>query len=299
MAAIDKIYLSSFDTFTKFKEWCDEQPPIKDKYGREERISDYLFIDWYNPKYWENEGGHPVMNAPYFIDAYIIRNCPIEEVQKELMLNYGHKTQEDLRNIYNIIKNRKPEIQKIIDEANGDYPKFPTGVPVNDFAYWYWNINDFNIDENGVISIKGAGKSDYEMMKDGELYASPACDKYERGKHFKITKIPTLYKGHKCNYPISYKKHTPSWFVHVKLPDYVEEKYMSWSSHSVARFPVGTWDFTSEYVVSYDGWSSSSANCKSIRALTRRITKWNLPVGTVITVTGMYVGEEYEIVVKK
>ena len=85
MAAIDKIYLKSFETFTEFKKWCEAQPPIKDKYGREDKISNYLFYDWYDPKYWKNEGGHPVMNAPYFIDAYIIRNCPIEEVQKEFL----------------------------------------------------------------------------------------------------------------------------------------------------------------------------------------------------------------------
>lgn len=299
MAAIDKIYLSSYEVFIEFKKWCDAQPPIKDKYGREERISDYLFMQWYDPKYWEVEGGHPVMGAPYYIDAYIIRNCPIEEVQKELMFNYGYKTQEDLRKIYNIIKNRKPEIQKIIDKANGNCSELPNGTLADELAYWYWSIDDFNIDENGVISIKSIGKSDYEKIRDGELYTSPSCDKYERGKHFRITKIPKLYNGHKCNYPILCKKHTPSWFVDVKLPDYVEEMYMSWSSHSSAKFPIGSWDFTSEYVISHDGWSSSTTNCKSIRALTRRIIKWNLPVGTIITVTGRYVGEEYEIIVKK
>lgn len=304
MAAIDKIYLKSFETFTEFKEWCEAQPPIKDKYGREDKISNYLFYGWYDPKYWENDNCHPVMNAPYYIDAYIIRNCPIEEVQKELMLNYGHKTQEDLREIYDTIKNRKPEIQKAIDEANGDYPKFPTGVSVNEFDYWYWNINDFNIDKNGVISIKGAGKSDYEMMKDGELFISPSCDKFERGKHFRITKIPAMYGGRKCNYPIPARnkkgsKYTPCWSIGIKLPDYVDEGYMSWSSHSDSNFPIGTWDFCSEHVLSYDGWSSSCTYCKSIRALTKRITKWKLPVGTIVEVHGRYVGEEYEFLVTK
>lgn len=304
MAAIDKIYLNSFDIFTKFKEWCEAQPPIKDKYGKEDKISNYLFYDWYDPEYWKEDNCHPVMNAPYYIDAYIIRNCPIEKVQKELMLNYGHKTQEDLRKIYDTIKNRKPEIQKIIDEANGDWSKLPNGTLVNELDYWYWSIDDFNIDENGVISIKDIGKSDYEKIRDGELYAFPSCDKYERGKHFRIIKISAMYSGRKCNYPTPVRskkgpKYTPTWNIDIKLPDYVDEDYMSWSSHSDADFPIGTWDFCSEHVLSYDGWSSSNTQCKSIRALTRRITKWNLPVGTIVKVWGRYIGEEYEILVKK
>lgn len=279
MAAIDKIYLTSFDTFVEFKNWCEAQPLITDKYGKEERISDYLFMQWYDPKYWKDNKEHPVMNAPIYIDAYIIRNCPIEEVQRELQLNYGYWSQERIKSFYEDVKNWDP--------AKGKCP------------YWA-TLDDFNINEDGsIITFKNPKKSDYEMIKDSELYASPACDKYECGKHFKIVKIPTLYKGHKCNYPIPYKKHTPSWFVDVKLPDYVEEKYMSWSSHSAAKFPVGTWDFIFEYVNSYDGWSSSTTNCKSIRSLTRRINKWNLPVGTIITVTGRYIDEKYEIIVKK
>ena len=105
MAAIDKIYLKSFETFTEFKKWCEAQPPIKDKYGREDKISNYLFYGWFDPKYWENDNCHPVMNAPYYIDAYIIRNCPIEEVQEELMVNYGHWSQKRIKEYYENVKN--------------------------------------------------------------------------------------------------------------------------------------------------------------------------------------------------
>lgn len=285
MAAIDKIYLNSFDTFTKFKEWCEAQPPIKDKYGKEDKISNYLFYDWYDPKYWEKDNCHPVMNAPYYIDTYIIRNCPIEEVQEELMVNYGHYSQKRLWEMYN-------EIKEYADKGE----KSP---------YWA-KLEDFVIHEDDTIELTSiTGKSSYEEIKDGELYISPSCNKFERGKHFKIIKIPAaMYGGRKCNYPTPVRKrkgpkYTPIWSIDIKLPDYVDEGYMRWSSHSDSNFPIGTWDFCSEHVLSYDGWSSSCTYCKSIRALTRRITKWNLPVGTIITVTGNYVGEEYEIIVKK
>lgn len=284
MAAIDKIYIKSFDTFTKFKEWCEAQPPIKDKYGKEDKISNYLFYDWYDPKYWKEDDCHPVMNAPYYIDAYIIRNCPIEEVQEELMVNYGHYSQKRLCEMYNKIK-------EYADKGK-------------ESPYWA-KLEDFVIHEDGTIELTSiTEKSSYEEIKDGELYDKPYCDKFERGKHFRITKIPAMYCGHKCNNPTPVRikngiKYTPTWDIDIKLPDYVDEGYMSWSSHSDSKFPVGTWDFCSEHVLSYDGWSSSCTYCKSIRALTRRITKWNLPIGTIIEVHGRYVGEEYEIVVKR
>ena len=43
MAAIDKIYVSKFEDYLLFKEWCGKQPKIKDKYGSECSLLDYLF----------------------------------------------------------------------------------------------------------------------------------------------------------------------------------------------------------------------------------------------------------------
>ena len=170
----------------------------------------------------------------------------------------------------------------------------------------YWaKLEDFVIHEDGTIELTSiTGKSSYEEIKDGELYNKPYCDKYKRGKHFKLVKAPTIYNGHKCNYTIPIRtkkgiKFNPPWDISVKLPYYVDEKYMSWSAHSDAKYPIGTWDFCTEHVLSYDGWACSAAYCKSIRALTRRITKWNLPIGTIVKVTGRYVGEKYAFIIKK
>ena len=43
MAAIDKIYVDSFEKYKLFKDWCMTQPKIKDKYGKE-TISEGAFI---------------------------------------------------------------------------------------------------------------------------------------------------------------------------------------------------------------------------------------------------------------
>lgn len=48
-----------------------------------------------------------------------------------------------------------------------------------------------------------------------------------------------------------------------------------------------------------DGRSSYANKCRSIKAVIRLIRKWKLPVGTIIDVSGRYVGEEYRFIVKK
>ena len=113
MAAIDKIYLHSYNEFLLFKQWCKKQNPLKDKYGNKIPLTIYL----YNPD--ENcnwDYGVPVYNAPCYVDAYIIRNCPFTFVQKAIRINYGYTEQEEIEDWYNIVKNRSKEDQRIIDE---------------------------------------------------------------------------------------------------------------------------------------------------------------------------------------
>ena len=83
MAAIDKIYISTIAQYDEFKDWCDKQPLMVDKYGYTEKISNYLYP---RPKV---DHSYPAIMAPYFIDAYIIRNCPLDYIQEELKVNYG------------------------------------------------------------------------------------------------------------------------------------------------------------------------------------------------------------------
>lgn len=275
MAAIDKIYVNSYQEFKKFKEWCLKQPKLKDKYGKEVSITSYLFYGWDNPEYWP--GNHPIFSAPYYVDAYIIRNCPLSYIQKELMFNYGHNTQEDINEMYQIVLNRTKEEQELID--NGNYPYKP-------ISYWWLSLSDFSV-VNGVITMPHLEKSDYQKILDNELYNSPSIN-YEYGKHFKIIKLP-FYQC-KCNYPIKYNGYQPCWNIDLKLPN---GEFMWWHNNSI----IGTWDFPEEFVESK--WSVSSTYCKSLKAIKRRIIKWKLPVGTIVRLSGRYVGETYEIIVKK
>ena len=69
MAAIDKIYVNSFEKYKLFKDWCKAQPKIKDKYGKETSLINYIF----NYTEWEDGAVLPVCNNPYYIDLAILK----------------------------------------------------------------------------------------------------------------------------------------------------------------------------------------------------------------------------------
>lgn len=267
MAAIDKIYLSSYDEYIQFRDWLKVQPKLRDKYGKEVSLMSYFF-DYWDKKYWFDENGknvsHPVYSAPYYVDAYIIRNCPFDFVQEDLMINYGYWSQERIREFYESVKNYDPD---------------KDGAP-----YWA-KLEDFIFNEDGTMSIKGLEKSSYEEILDGELYTLPYRTDVEYGTHFRLTKSPNGKRTIPFERPLK-----GMWWVHV---DNANNKYDSmWYSDD-----TDTWDFTDEFVVSK--WTSNTAYVKTITALKRKIRKWKLPIGAKVRVSGRYVGEEYEFVITK
>ena len=211
MAVIDKIYIDKFEDYLLFKEWCKKQPKIKDKYGYECSISDYIF------KYNSFVKGktYPILNAPYYIDAYLIRNCPFDFIQNELKFNYGYKTQKYI--------------------------------------------------------------SDYELIKNGKLYATPYSQKnYIVGKHIKCIKHPSIL----YNTPFDNK----FWWVDLDVPE--ELGYMWYNSN------YNSWDFFDEFVIN-NLHSSVCVKYKTICAIKRAIRKWKLPIGTKVRCTGRYINETY------
>jgi len=250
MAAIDKIYVDNRQQYVEFKEWCQKQPPFTDKYGTTVSLMRYVYD---HPDDWN---GGVVFCGPYYLDAYLIKHCPFDYIQRELQVNYGYWPQEKKNEAYECVKRK--------DET---------------FFTWLTE-DDFKI-VDGVVTMPNLEKSDYEEIKDGELYATPYSNKeYEVGKHFRCIYHP-LYKYNK---PLKGK-----WFVDVKLPD--DLGYMWYHDNH------NTWDFCDDFVVCE--WSSSTAFCNTIKSLKRQMIKWKLPVGTIVRATGRYVSETYEFIITK
>ena len=252
MAAIDKIYVNSFEKYKLFKDWCMTQPKLKDKYGKETSLIDYVF----NYTEWKDGAVLPVCNNPYYIDAYLIRNCPFDFIQEGLMLSYGKWTQDDIEKAYDVVMKR--------DEGECKSGMFP-----------WLSKEDFNI-VDGKIYLN-QGDTDYDLIKSGKLYSTPYTNKkYKVGKSFKIVKCPQQH----VNRPFKRKR----WFVDVDVPE--ELGYVWYHSNT------NTWDFSEEFVI--DEWNSSCCTeFKTIKTIKRAMIKWKLPVGTIVTCTGRYVEDTY------
>ncbi len=97
------------------------------------------------------------------------------------------------------------------------------------------------------------------------------------GTRFKITKYP---KYERSNRP--YKK--PCWFIQLK--------------NSFISYDEGSNRWIWDYELSEPkGWTSNTAEIKTIKALKRCIRKWKLPKGTIVQAIGGYVGEDYEFLI--
>ena len=252
MAAIDKIYVNSFEKYKLFKDWCMTQPKIKDKYGKETSLINYVF----NYTEWKEGASLPICNNPYFIDAYLIRNCPFDFIQDELMLNYGKWPQDMINEAYDVVLKR-----------GGN--KCESGI-------FHWlSKEDFSIVDGKIYLDQG--DTDYDLIKAGKLYATPYTNKkYKVGKSYKTLTCP---KQH-YNRPFKRKR----WGVQIDVP---EELGFTWYHPD-----NNTWDFCEEFVIGYS--STMCTKYKTIKAIKRAILKWKLPVGTIITCTGRYVDDTYK-----
>ena len=262
MAAIDKIYLNDWDEYVAFREWCEAQPKLKDKYGTEVSITRYMY------KYDEpwKPGEHVVFMAPYYVDAYLIRNCPFENVQKELMISYGHTTQEDMDEMYKYVMEQRGGKE---DEARND-------------KWWWLSEKDFEV-VDGVVTMPDKAKSSYTLIKEGALYATPFTGhEWTPGHHFRCTKHPKRMWNRAFD---RYK-----YWVQIRVPD-----GLTFMHYDDAR---DTWDFCDEFVV-HESYCSNTAHFRTIRAIKRHMLKWKLPVGTKVHVTGRYTFDDYEFIITK
>ncbi len=110
MAAIDKTYVTNWNDYVEIRDWCIAQGSVTDDYGN--HFSPIDFLIEYEEKDFENINERPIWNTPTYFDIYLIRNCPIELIQKRLKEQYGggwSKTafnENNDNNLYYQIKNR-------------------------------------------------------------------------------------------------------------------------------------------------------------------------------------------------
>lgn len=99
MAAIDKTYVSDWNTFKEIRDWAKDQS-FTLKNGEKINLINYFYYpdlteEEFNQYKSEYEKEHPdweyeivLWNTPIYVDIWLIRNCPFEFIQNRLKEQY-------------------------------------------------------------------------------------------------------------------------------------------------------------------------------------------------------------------
>lgn len=205
MAAIDKLYIKTWDQYTQLKEWCAGKvcwdKPYLDYKGRTvEKLyaHDFLF-DW-EKKDW-GKGGKPVFNAPIWFDIWLIQNCPLDFIQVELKDMYG----DDDYNKLSMAGTNSPDM----------FDQMKAGTS----AYHKWGET--------LASRKKATKF---VEEKGPVYYGVIRDRWN-SKNGLIIEIddPQLYEGKKVKW--YYNDANDCWVTHYDLSPLSE----TWSGFAEGR----------------------------------------------------------------
>ena len=97
MAAIDKTYIKTYNQYKEVYDWCkDIVVTFKNKisFKPSDFICEYTEDDFNQLP----ENSEIVLwNTPYYMDKWLIRNCPIDFIQKRLKEQYGNDY-DDIKN---------------------------------------------------------------------------------------------------------------------------------------------------------------------------------------------------------
>lgn len=273
MAAVDKIYIKTYEQMYQFRDWCNAHT-LSDKYGYVKPLSWWLKdnLDKFD---WSTGNGIPIFRAPYPVDYYVIRNCPFDFIQKAMKTNYGSQYEE--------IKNAK--------------------------GYYKDHIGYLDLETYNYISYSNPG-THYTIQR----ISSPIVRRdmvNSNRPYFKRSDIDFKKRAEKNKKQLNKSLREPT---NVRQPYWCIEIYKDVQNHlsddlrnmmyseplKEQKQVIGTWNRIGDFVIC-DVWSDLCNDCKTIKALARRIRKWKLPVGTELRVFNFNYPEDdcYRIIIKK
>lgn len=274
MAGIEKIYVKSYEQLCQFRDWCKAHT-LSDKYGVVKPLSFWLKdnLDEFD---WSSGDSIPVFKGPYLIDYYLIKNCPFDYVQEAMRINYGSE--------YDKIK-----------EAEGYYKDHIGYADLKTYRYIDYSNPGMHFTIQRISTIALNNKSN--VKRNRPYFKRTDIDFKE---HIEKNK-----KEHNKNLWNLNNVHRPNWVIEIykdkqtSLSD--ELRFMMYTPPlKEQKQIIGTWNRLGDFIIC-DVWEDICNDCKTIKALTRRIRKWKLPVGTELRVFNINYPEDdcYRIIIKK
>lgn len=208
------------------------------------------------------------------------------------------------------------EWKEVMDWARTAKFTCPNGMVLNVIDYCYNSdyteeeIKEWLSEQGEIPVMNTSNELDYFLIKycpiqlvqdrmrcvysenyiESVLNGTSKYDKFvkpEVGKHFKCIKKPLW------NYTLKwFNQYYNKYFKGFYDVDVMYKGNYLWYNEI-----CDCWKLDDE--LGYSTISGATVRCHSIKALVRKLKKWNLPVGAIVKVTGKYVGEECEFLVKK
>lgn len=186
----------------------------------------------------------------------------------------------------------------------------PNGIVIDPSEFFYRNFNEDDFDGGEIAIMFSPCELDYFLIKYCPLqfvqdYLKSVCSEkhiqsvlrgtspYDRFVPLKLgSKVRLIYREQRSNRLSKFRHHKQKFDVGVNYNDnglLYNEDYDKWFI-----------SYDKETDTSELGpWTGYYANvCHTIKALIRKIRKWNLPKGSIVDAIGIYEGETYKFVVK-
>lgn len=214
MGAYNKLFIKTKEECDEFESWFKENLQIQTKYG------EYIFFTMYLYKV-KKDSYYATFRAPNYVNAEVIRKCPIEFIQTQYKAIYKDK---------------------------------------------------------------------YDLIKNGTLYGEPII-RYEKGKHFVTTTKP--------NIKVNNNGTKRPWLVMVDAPSNIHSRYtLALTDESMWYIPEkDEWGFVEEFI--NKGITNVNFSVRTIKALKRKIRKWELPIGSIVTATDVTLTYKYQFKILK
>jgi len=262
MAGIDKTYCSSYEDYKAFKDWADNQV-VTFFDGHKERVGDWV---WH---YGEEDFEVEIFEGLTFYigDDYCRVSTIFEDKKIATIVSFDKpdvaKTQLDFNTIIKLAKESKK-------------------LPIMNTPIWL-----------DIYLIQNC-KSEFVIERMKRVYGK-YFEKYKKLKD--LTKVPDGYAKNRkiviknsdnCKFP--FKKKMFRKPIGGKMSWWVQCDDISWGYNDETK----TWANGKTYYPT----NTNTSLIGSYKGVVRHLRKQYLPKGIEFTISGRYVGEEYQILIK-
>ena len=141
MAAIDKTYVSTWEDWKEIVDYMTNFERVLPN-GSVLKGKDFLYYPEFTQEDVESwlieQSEVPVMNTSHTMDYFLIRECPLEVVQKNMKFAYSEET-------YEAIKNGTSEYDKFVRPTPGKHLRLIKKPRYYTLSKFFWN-NRYNKD---------------------------------------------------------------------------------------------------------------------------------------------------------